>query len=107
MSTHVGGIFTPGINKGAYQGELTCPYVIEVNGERRDCGSKAIRYVEHLGPFRLRYRCRKCGGAFQYDISNNPDAQRQNPYAPYKKGKIWNKIEQAYWDLEAKYGRQS
>lgn len=86
----------PGINKGAYQGDLICPFVI--NGI--ECNSKAIRYVEHVSLRRLRYRCRKCGNTFQYDISNRFDL---NPYAPYKKGKIWGKIEDMVGKL---YGRQ-
>ena len=85
------GIFAPGINKGAYQGELTCPYIITVpDGTQVTCGSRAIRYVEHVTPTRMRYRCRRCGGAFQYDISNRHDL---NPYAPFRKGKIWRNIE--------------
>lgn len=69
------------INKGAYQGELTCPFV--VNGV--DCASKAIRFVEEVCHNRLRYRCRKCGNTFQYDISNRP--ANVNPYAAYTGGK--------------------
>jgi len=72
-------IFSPGINKAAYQGELTCPFIIGF----KSCGSKAIRYVEHVTPTRLRYRCRKCGNRFQYDISARRDI---NPYAAYSKG---------------------
>jgi hypothetical protein len=89
-------LFTPGINKVAYQGELTCPFVLQVfNPETKcvesvECKSKAIRYVEHVNQYRLRYRCRKCGQTFQYDISNRIDA---NPYAPYQKGRIWNQIQ--------------
>jgi transposase-like protein len=64
------GIHTKGINPGAYQGELTCPL----------CQSKAIRFVETVTKFRLRYRCRKCGIKFQYDISGRQDI---NPYAAY------------------------
>ncbi len=85
-----------GINKGAYQGELTCPYSVNAKGERdivtgdRLCGSKAIRFVEYVTPTRLRYRCRKCGGTFQYDISNRNDI---NPYAPYEKSTIWKNVE--------------
>lgn len=75
------GIFNPGRSKYAYQGELTCPWV--------QCGSKAIRYVEDVSMFRIRYRCRKCGHTFQYDISGRMDL---NPYAPYQKGKIWGEI---------------
>lgn len=87
MSLASGG---KGINPGAYQGELTCPFV--VNGV--DCKSKAIRYVENITPMRLRYRCRKCGNTFQYDISNRHLVQNFNPYAAFKKGKIWSKIEE-------------
>lgn len=75
------GIFTSGRSKYAYQGELTCPFA--------NCGSKAIRYVEDVTPLRLRYRCRKCGLSFQYDISNRTDI---NPYAAYQDGKIWENI---------------
>lgn len=64
------GVFTKGISKGAYQGELTCPF----------CRSRAIRFLENVTPYRLRYRCRKCGLKFQYDISNRFDI---NPYAAY------------------------
>lgn len=84
-------IFTPGINPGAYRGELTCPYVIiGKDGIQRDCNSKAIRFIEYVGTYRLRYRCRKCGGCFQYDISNRNDI---NPYAPYQGGTLWKNIE--------------
>ena len=78
-------IFTAGISKGAYQGELTCPFVINMV----ECKSKAIRYIEHVSQYRLRYRCRKCGNTFQYDISNRRDL---NPYAPFQKGRIWSDI---------------
>jgi len=71
------GRMPKGMNKGAYRGELTCPV----------CKSKAIRYLEHLTRFRIRYRCRKCGLAFQYDISGHPT----HPYAPLKKSK-WQSI---------------
>jgi len=64
-------IFKKGISKHAYQGKLTCPF----------CQSAAQRYVEHVTPTRLRYRCRKCGLKYQYDISNRNDI---NPYAAYQ-----------------------
>ena len=70
-------IFTKGINKAAYQGTLSCP----------TCRSNAIRYVENLGPYIARYRCRKCGLPFQYDaapsafMSGNKNRQERNPYA--------------------------
>ena len=80
------GIWTPGKNKGAYQGELTCPFVIG----GKSCKSRAIRFVEDVTPLRQRYRCRKCGNTFQYDISNRRDI---NPYAAYRKGTIWSSID--------------
>jgi transcription elongation factor Elf1 len=58
------------INPGAYQGELTCPF----------CRSRANRFIENVTPTRLRYRCRKCGLTYQYDISGRRDI---NPYAAY------------------------
>ena len=54
----------------AYLGELTCPFSL--------CDSSAVRFVEHVSEARLRYRCRKCGRTFQYDISGRED---YNPYA--------------------------
>jgi transcription elongation factor Elf1 len=72
------------INPGAYQGELTCPF----------CESRANRFVEYVTPERLRYRCRKCGLTYQYDISNRTDI---NPYAAFQKGteglKLRNKLD--------------
>jgi transposase-like protein len=75
------GIFTSGKNKGAYQGKLTCPV----------CQSQAIRYVENLGPYMIRYRCRKCGLPFQYDIGPSANMSgeigrpERHPYAHLKK----------------------
>ena len=84
------GIFTPGRAKYAYQGELTCPFVLtDQNGHQVDCGSRAIRFIEEITPFRIRYRCRKCGNTFQYDISGRTDL---NPYAPFQKGRLWGDI---------------
>jgi len=68
------GIFTKKINPGAYRGELTCPV----------CRSTANRRLPDVTPTRLRFRCRKCGLAYQYDISNRPT----HPYAPFKRNKF-------------------
>ena len=83
------GIFTPGINKGAFQGKLTCPFSY-YDGEVKTCGSTALRFVEEIIPTRYRYRCRKCGRTFQYDFSGVAGI---NPYAPYRKGRIMRNIE--------------
>ena len=69
------GIFTKGINPGAFGGNLSCP----------TCASTAIRFVENLGPYRLRYRCRKCGLPFQYETGKD---LLIHPYAPFKKNKF-------------------
>lgn len=71
------GIFTKGINKAAYSGTLSCPA----------CHSRAVRKLEALGPYMERWRCRKCGLPFLYDIgpsahiSGNPDRREAHPYA--------------------------
>jgi transposase-like protein len=66
------GIFRKDLNPGAYSGRLTCPV----------CYSPAIRFIENVGPFRLRYRCRKCGLPFQYETGKDLGI---HPYAPFKK----------------------
>ena len=83
MDGEVMGIFTKGINRGAYRGRLICPV----------CRSEAIRFLENITQFRLRYRCRKCGLPFQYDITQaDPGTiRRTHPYAPFNKPK-WRAI---------------
>jgi transposase-like protein len=71
------GIFQKGKNPGAYRGSLNCPV----------CHSSAIKYIEEVAICRSRWRCRKCGLAFQYDYS----ATFTHPYAPFKKPK-WAQI---------------
>ena len=101
------GIFTKGINKGAYRGKLTCPYSYYVfddvtnTGEIVDCKSSAVRLLEEITPTRLRYRCRKCGGTFQYDISGIMD----NPYAAYsERGKFGRHLKQVLGGRNIKKG---
>ena len=65
------GIFQKGKNPGSYSGSLNCPV----------CRSTAIRFIENLGPYRLRYRCRKCGLPFQYETGHDLGL---HPYAPFK-----------------------
>ena len=69
-----------GMNKGAYRGNLNCPV----------CRSTAIRYIENIGPYRLRYRCRKCGMPFQYEIGRDMNV---HPYAPFNKPQWKNIVE--------------
>lgn len=75
-------------NPGAFRGRLTCPV----------CRSEAVRFLETIGPWRLRYRCRKCGLPFQYDTSGNANPRElmdAHPYAPFKKNK-WRTIVDLY-----------
>ena len=81
------GIFTSGKHKAAYQGRLTCPV----------CHSEAVRFVENVTPHRLRYRCRKCGQTFQYDISNRFDI---HPYAAFNKAKFLRIVERSQGALK-------
>lgn len=69
------GIFQRGMNKAAFGGSLSCPV----------CGSQAIRFLEQIGPYRLRYRCRKCGLPFQYETGQDLSI---HPYAPFNKNKF-------------------
>ena len=73
------GVFAKGMNRGAFSGRLTCPV----------CKSEAIRFIENIGPYRLRYRCRKCGMPFQYETGRDLTV---HPYAPFKNGKWQNLI---------------
>ena len=73
-------IFTKHNNPGAYSGTLRCPV----------CQSEAMRFIETIGPYRLRYRCRKCGLPFQYDTSfaSPGSIPGTHPYALFKKPKF-------------------
>ena len=63
------------MSKAAFGGNLSCPA----------CHSRAIRFVENVGPYRLRYRCRKCGLPFQYETGRD---LMVHPYAAFKKTKF-------------------
>jgi len=94
------GIFTKGMNKGAFRGRLTCPV----------CDSEAIRYVETIALFRIRYRCRKCGLTFQYDTSNADPGSvpgTVHPYAIFKKNKYQSIVETALYRENQKKGVKS
>ena len=79
-------IFVEGKSKLAYRGKLTCPV----------CKSEANRLIEWLTPFRARYKCRKCGLTYQYDISGAP-APYNHPYAPFKKPRFQELVD-AHWE---------
>lgn len=66
-----------GRNKAAFRGNLNCPV----------CRSTAVRFVENVGPYRLRYRCRKCGMPFQYETGRD---MAIHPYAVLNKPRFNN-----------------
>ena len=72
------GIFTKNINPGAYRGELNCPM----------CHKTKHKFIENIGPYRLRYQCKSCKQFFQYDISNN----LEHPYHPFRKKAHFKKL---------------
>jgi len=74
------GIFKKGMSRAAFSGKLTCPV----------CSSAAIRFVENIGPYRLRYRCRKCGMPFQYETGRDHNI---HPYAAYNTPKFRRIVE--------------
>ena len=76
------GIFQKGMNRGAFGNNLSCPV----------CDSLAIRFIEQLGPYRLRYRCRMCGLPFQYETGRDLGT---HPYALFKTSKYRSIVEQA------------
>lgn len=73
------GGYKKGMNKAAFSGKLICPV----------CYSSAIRFVENIGPYRIRYRCRKCGMPFQYETGRDMST---HPYAPFANKARWREI---------------
>jgi transposase-like protein len=71
------------MNQAAFSNKLTCPHLV---GEGL-CGADSWKFVERISPFRIRYRCKKCGGTIQYDYSEKLD----HPYAVFGKSK-WQQI---------------
>lgn len=79
--------FRKGINKGAFQGELNCPYCSKhVDPTTTPLGFETdkpkIRLVERIGPFMMVYRCGYCNGRFRYDINK----RQLHPYSSCKRG---------------------
>lgn len=81
-------IFTKGINKAAYSGRLTCPV----------CDSEANRFMEWVTSTRARYRCRRCGLTYQYDISGAP-YPHNHPYEPFKQQRFKYMVDM-YWERQ-------
>lgn len=58
-----------GKNPAAFSHKLMCP---RIAGEGV-CGGTSFKFVEAVGPYMFRYRCKKCGKTLKYEFSNNPD----------------------------------
>lgn len=72
------------MSKAAFQSDkLFCPYP---TGPHTLCGSTRWKYLEKVGPYRIRFQCKDCRRTLQYDYSANPG----NPYAPFA-NKSWFK----------------
>ena len=80
-----------GMNRGAFGSALTCPGIVEgPNGTTSICMANKWKFVEKLGLYRARYKCKVCGRTIQYDYSANPD----HPYAVFGKNKWQRLVEQ-------------
>jgi len=77
-----------GQNKAAFGTKLTCPGLVTgLSGKPEMCGASKWTFVEKLGPYRARYRCKVCNKTMQYDFSANAE----HPYAVFGKNK-WQRI---------------
>ena len=63
-------------SQGAFRGPLNCP-LCNAKGDK----VSKWKYVENIGPFRIRYRCKDCKHTIQYDFSRS--GLSKHPYAPY------------------------
>lgn len=60
-----------GRSPAAFRDKLTCPHIIFVGDRAIECGSERWKFIEGIGRYRIRYRCKSCGKTIQYDFSNN------------------------------------
>ena len=79
-----------GMNSHAFSGDLRCPFCdFEVDSDsglrfpKENKKSRGIEFVENIGPYMRRYRCKTCNGKFRYDYALNPTS---DPYASFKRG---------------------
>lgn len=88
MEIIINGIPRKSMAKGAFGNKLTCPALVAgIDGQPEMCGAEAWSFVESIGPYRIRYRCKVCHKTVVYDFSNNPG----HPYEVYAKSK-WQRI---------------
>ena len=96
------GMQRKGMSRAAFGTPMTCPYMVQgLSGKPEVCGASSWRFVEQLGPYRIRYRCKACGKTLIYEFSNNPG----HPYEAYGKSK-WQKIVELWKKGQATRGRK-
>jgi rubredoxin len=82
------GMPRKGMTKGAFGTQLTCPNLVNgLSGAPEVCSASKWEFVERVGPFRMRYRCKACHKTVIYEYSANPG----HPYEAYGKNK-WQRI---------------
>ena len=82
------GMPRKGATQGAYGTKLLCPNLVTgLSGNPEMCNANRWEFVEKIGPFRVRYRCKACHKTVIYEYANNPG----HPYEAYGKNK-WQKI---------------
>ena len=74
-------------NKGAFQGEMTCPLCSRQSDPTStpigfESDEQKIILKEQLGPFIRVYKCLHCGGEWRYDV--NP--RQTDPYSSFTRG---------------------
>ena len=76
-------------SKAAFGTPLVCAYPVgKPNGEVVQCGGTRWQFIEDIGAFRKRYRCRDCKRVTQYDYS----ARAEHPYMPLQKQPLFRRI---------------
>ena len=99
----VPGMKSQGMADGAFGNRLTCPSLVTgLSGEPEVYGAEKWQFVEKIGPFRIRYRCKVCHKTIIYEFSGNPG----HPYEAYGKNK-WQRIVQQWQNGHASRGRKS
>jgi rubredoxin len=76
------------MGQAAFGSKLTCPGLVTgLSGHPEMCGAEKWEFVEKVGAFRIRYRCKVCHKTIIYEYGNNPG----HPYEAYGKSK-WRQI---------------
>ena len=77
-----------GMSQGAFGTDLTCPSLVSgIGGKAEVCSANKWEFVQKLGPYRIRYRCKACKNTLIYEFTNNPG----HPYEGFGKTK-WQRV---------------